>query len=369
MIGFFKAAFKRSSGSGTGSGLGSPGAKPSMKVTPKGKTSRYRTFHKDEKGNEHGNRILVQDEDDNWYSEERNSKTGEVGYREYKVGGAATDAKYDSITGKMKPVAEYDSKKQRIASDLSKYNQTLREEGGSISRSAGDPFASSVKGTKLFGDSVYLPPVEHRNAKTVERDRIDAPFKSDSFRPGPRVVPKKSSYDPSPWDKPRLTKDLADKGAAFRDLVDSGIPKPKTTAGDPFSAFRAKPKAPSEPKLGEGYDSFDVAVASPHVKPKPAGTESSGKSYSDADTDKWFSGWHRPERTFRVDPSGEATVNSQQSQTETQSTETDGQRRRREAAAKGRATAAANRAAKAAAAAAPPVTPKKPPGRPKKAKS
>lgn len=360
MIGFFKAAFKRPSGSGTGSGLGSPGAKPSMKVTPKGKTSRYRTFHKDEKGNEHGNRILVQDEDDNWYSEERNSKTGEVGYREYKVAGAGTDTKYNSITGRKEPVAEYDSKKQRIASDLARYNQTLRQEGNSLENERNSPVYSGMKGAKEFGNSLYLPPVDPRNKRTIaadtEREARDAPFKAPGFAGGPRIAPKKTGYD---------SFDHADRKAKEAKL---------TSEINSYMGDYHKVK----PKSATGYDSFDAGFAKPHVTPKPAGTESAGstrKPYDNKATDDFFSRL-RPERAFRVDPAGVATEAPPQNQAE--STETDGQRRKREAAARGRATAAANRAAKAAAAAAPPptetpaslpVTPKKRGGRPKKSSS
>lgn len=296
MIGFFKAAFKRSSGSGTGSGLGSPGAKPSMKVTPRGKTSRYRTFHKDEKGNEHGNRILVQDEDDNWYSEERNSKTGEVGYREYKVAGAGTDTRYNSITGRKEPVAEYDSKKQRIASDLAKYNQTLRQEGGDIDRLSGDPFHhAGTKNAKVFGNIQYLPPVDPRNKKTIaadtEREARDAPFKAP-FAGGPKIALKESTYDPSPWSSPAKTKEMSEKAAAFRALTGDHI-LPKAKPKPASSGYDTSPwaKAAETSAMRTKAAAFRGMVDDEKVKPKPAGTESAGSTrnpYDDKATDEFF---------------------------------------------------------------------------------
>lgn len=271
MIGFFKAAFKaRPSVSAVPKGASAGGT---MKVTPRGKTSRYRTFYKNEKGNEHGNRILVQDEDDNWYSEERNSKTGEVGYREYKVAGAGTDTKYNSITGRKEPVAEYDSKKQRIASDLAKYNQTLRQEGGDIDRLSGDPFHhAGTKNAKVFGNIQYLPPVDPRNKKTIaadtEREARDAPFKAP-FAGGPRIAPKKTGYD---------SFDHADRKAREAKL---------TSEINSYMGDYHKVK----PKSATGYDSFDAGFAKPHVTLKPAGTESAGstrKPYDDKATDDFF---------------------------------------------------------------------------------
>lgn len=267
MLGFFKARTRTAAPA-------APSAKPSMKVTPRGKTSRYRTFHKDEKGNEHGNRILVQDEDDNWYSEERNSKTGEVGYREYKVAGAGTDTRYNSITGRKEPVAEYDSKKQRIASDLARYNQTLRQEGGDIDRLSGDPFHhAGTKNAKVFGNIQYLPPVDPRNKKTIavdtEREARDAPFKAPGFAGGPRIAPKKTGYD---------SFDHADRKAKEAKL---------TSEINSYMGDYHKVK----PKSATGYDSFDAGFAKPYVTPKPAGTESAGstrKPYDDKATDDFF---------------------------------------------------------------------------------
>lgn len=290
MIGFFKAAFKRSSGSGTGSGLGSPGAKPSMKVTPRGKTVRHRTFYKDESGNEHGNRILVQDEDDNWYSEERNSKTGEVGYREYKIAGAGTDTKYNSITGRKEPVAEYDSKKQRIASDLAKYNQTLRQEGGNIDRLSGDPFHhAGTKNAKVFGNIQYLPPVDPRNKKTIERET-----REESYRKSAAKVGEYMGESPKPT------------GTEAWDYYTGRDSKAKNIYGE----YTVKPKAPSGAK--STFEDIDALVEAHRVKPKakpfigadtsgawakyaesfkPAGTESAGstrKPYDDKATDDFF---------------------------------------------------------------------------------
>ena len=287
MLGFFKARTRTAAPA-------APSAKPSMKVTPRGKTSRYRTFHKDEKGNEHGNRILVQDEDDNWYSEERNSKTGEVGYREYKVAGAGTDTKHNSITGRKEPVAEYDSKKQRIASDLAKYNQTLRQEGGDIDRLSGDPFHhAGTKNAKVFGNIQYLPPVDPRNKKTIaadtEREARDAPFKAPGFAGGPRIAPKKTGYD---------SFDHADRKAKEAKLT-SEI---NSYMGD---YHRVKPKA--KPFTGADTSGAWAKYAESF---KPAGTESAGstrKPYDDKATDDFFSRL-RPERTFRVDSAGTATV-------------------------------------------------------------
>lgn len=272
MLGFFKARTRTAAPVTSAAST----AKPSMKVTPRGKTSRYRTFHKDEKGNEHGNRILVQDEDDNWYSEERNSKTGEVGYREYKVAGAGTDTRYNSITGRKEPVAEYDSKKQRIASDLAKYNQTLRQEGGDIDRLSGDPFHhAGTKNAKVFGNIQYLPPVDPRNKKTIaadtKREARDAPFKAPGFAGGPRIAPKKTGYD---------SFDHADRKAREAKLT-SEI---NSYMGD---YHRVKPKA--KPFTGADTSGAWAKYAESF---KPAGTESAGstrKPYDDKATDDFFS--------------------------------------------------------------------------------